>query len=41
MSGTGLRPEQIAGGVSHNDQKDFLRVALDLTSVVVETANKL
>jgi hypothetical protein len=39
-----LRPEQVAVGVSHNDQKDFLRVALDaigLGSVVVETANKL
>jgi len=40
----GLRPEQVAVGVSHNDQKDFLRVALDdrgLDGVVVETANKL
>jgi hypothetical protein len=39
-----LRPEQVAIGVSHNDQKDFLRVALDargLGGVVVETANKL
>jgi len=39
-----LRPEQVAVGVSHNDQKDFLRVALDalgLDGVVVETANKL
>jgi hypothetical protein len=39
-----LRPEQVAVGVSHNDQKDFLRVALDalgLGSVTVETANKL
>ncbi len=39
-----LRPEQVAVGVSHNDQKDFLRVALDalgLSEVVVETANKL
>src|SRR5262249_55445731 len=41
---TGLRPEKVAVGVSHNDQKDFLRVALDarrLGGVVVETANKL
>jgi hypothetical protein len=41
---TRLRPEQVAVGVSHNDQKDFLRVALDafgLGGVVVETANKL
>src|SRR5262249_30775122 len=40
----GLRPEQVAVGVSHNDQKDFLRVALDargLAGVVIETANKL
>ncbi len=39
-----LRPEQVAVGVSHNDQKDFVRVALDalgLEGVVVETANKL
>src|SRR5262249_58682270 len=39
-----LRPEQVAVGVAHNDQKDFLRVALDdrgLEGVVVETANKL
>ena len=39
-----LRPEQVAVGVSHNDQKDFLRVALasrGLGNVVVETANKL
>jgi hypothetical protein len=39
-----LRPEQIAVGVSHNDQKDRLRVALGalgLGGVVVETANKL
>jgi AAA domain len=39
-----LRPEQVAVGVSHNDQKDFLRMALDgagLSGVVVETANKL
>jgi len=39
-----LRPEQVAVGVSHNDQKDFLRVALaalGLGGVVVETANKL
>jgi hypothetical protein len=41
---TPLRPEQVAVGVSHNDQKAFLRVALDavgLNRVVVETANKL
>jgi hypothetical protein len=41
---TGLRPGQVAVGVSHNDQKDFLRVALadrGLGEVVVETANKL
>jgi hypothetical protein len=39
-----LRTEQVAVGVSHNDEKDFLHVALDalgLGSVVVETANKL
>lgn len=39
-----LRPDQVAVGVSHNDQKDFLRIALDargLGGVVVETANKL
>jgi hypothetical protein len=39
-----LRPEQIAVGVSHNDQKAFVRAALDsrgLGGVVVETANKL
>jgi hypothetical protein len=39
-----LRPEQVAVGVAHNDQKDFLRVALDaagLRGVVVQTANKL
>jgi hypothetical protein len=39
-----LRPGQVAVGVSHNDQKDLLRVALDargLEDVVVETANKL
>jgi hypothetical protein len=38
-----LRPEQVAVGVSHNDQKDLLRFALDargLGGVVVETANK-
>jgi hypothetical protein len=41
---TQLRPEQVAVGVSHNDQKDFVRIALDalgLDRVVVETANKL
>jgi len=39
-----LRPERMAVGVCHNDQKDFLRAALDaqgLRGVVVETANKL
>jgi hypothetical protein len=39
-----LRPQQVAVGVSHNDQKDFVRVALaarGLDGVVVETANKL
>jgi hypothetical protein len=39
-----LRPEQVAVGVSHNDQKGLLRAALDargLGGVVVETANKL
>jgi hypothetical protein len=43
-SPVGLRPGQVAVGVSHNDQKDFLRVALakrGLGGVVVETANKL
>src|SRR5262249_50183933 len=41
---TELRPERTAVGVSHNDQKDLLRAALDaagLCGVVVETANKL
>jgi hypothetical protein len=39
-----LRPEQVAVGVAHNDQKDFVRLALarrGLGGVVVETANKL
>jgi hypothetical protein len=39
-----LRPERIAIGVSHNDQKDQLRAGLDaagLGAVVVNTANKL
>jgi hypothetical protein len=39
-----LRQDQVAVGVAHNDQKDFLRVALadaGLGEVVVETANKL
>jgi hypothetical protein len=39
-----LAPSQVAVGVSHNDQKDQLRAALDargLSDVVVETANKL
>ena len=41
---TDLQPERIAVGVSHNDQKDLLRVQLDALgyqSVVVDTANKL
>jgi hypothetical protein len=39
-----LRPEQIAVGVSHNDQKDYLRASLDsagFQAVKVDTANKL
>jgi hypothetical protein len=39
-----LQPHRVAIGVSHNDQKDLLRVALaalGLGGVVVETANKL
>ena len=39
-----LRPEQVAVGVAHNDQKDLVRRALQerkLGGVVVETANKL
>jgi len=39
-----LQPQRIAVGVSHNDQKDLLRVELDqvgLGDVVVNTANKL
>ncbi|AWM40242.1 Viral (Superfamily 1) RNA helicase [Gemmata obscuriglobus] len=39
-----LAPKQVAVGVSHNDQKDHLRAALDargLSAVTVETANKL
>ncbi len=39
-----LLPHRIAIGVSHNDQKDLLRIALDgagLPDVVVNTANKL
>lgn len=39
-----LRQDQVAVGVSHNDQKDLLRVSLQsrhLGGVVVETANKL
>jgi hypothetical protein len=39
-----LRPERVAVGVSHNDQKDFVRIALSSrghNGVVVETANKL
>jgi hypothetical protein len=41
---TPLTPGRVAVGVSHNDQKDQLRAALDdrgLEGVVVETANKL
>jgi hypothetical protein len=44
MRRAALRPDQVAVGVSHNDQKDFLRIALDargLSGVAVETANKL
>ena len=39
-----MRPERVAVGVSHNDQKDLLRSALSARGhegVVVETANKL
>ncbi|MGF1583060.1 MAG: AAA family ATPase [Gemmataceae bacterium] len=39
-----LRPERVAVGVCHNDQKDQLRIRLQqrgLSGVVVETANKL
>jgi hypothetical protein len=39
-----LRPGDVAVAVSHNDQKDYLRVALDaagLEGVTVNTANKL
>jgi hypothetical protein len=39
-----LRPEHVAVGVAHNDQKGFLRAALascGLGGVIVETANKL
>jgi hypothetical protein len=39
-----LQPNRLAIGVSHNDQKDLLRVALaaqGIDGVVVETANKL
>jgi hypothetical protein len=41
---TDLRQTDVAVGVSHNDQKDLLRVVLDdagLSSVAVETANRL
>jgi hypothetical protein len=41
---TPLQPNQIACGVSHNDQKDYLRAELDgagFSQVVVDTANKL
>src|SRR4051812_11727992 len=44
QSKAALRQSRIAVGVSHNDQKDLLRVALDnkgFSGVVVETANKL
>jgi AAA domain len=39
-----LRPSRVAVGVSHNDQKDLMRIALDeagLDAVLVDTANKL
>lgn len=39
-----LAPERIAVGVSHNDQRDHLRLALDavgFSGIVVNTANKL
>jgi hypothetical protein len=39
-----LRPADVAVGVSHNDQKDLVRVMLDeagLGGVVVDTANRL
>ena len=39
-----LQPRRVAVGVSHNDQKDLLRIALTaqgFDEVVVETANKL
>lgn len=41
---TVLTPNRVAVGVSHNDQKDSVRAAIDqrgLRGVVVETANKL
>jgi hypothetical protein len=41
---TNLTPGRVAVGVSHNDQKDLLRAALNargLSEVIVETANKL
>jgi hypothetical protein len=40
----GLRPAEVAVGVSHNDQKDLLRALLDdagLGGVTVDTANRL
>lgn len=43
-AGAPLAPERVAVGVSHNDQKDLLRLALDgegFPDVVVSTANKL
>jgi hypothetical protein len=39
-----LQPGQVAVGVSHNGQKDVLRLALqqrDLSGVIVDTANRL
>jgi hypothetical protein len=41
---TALRPEHVAVGVCHNDQKDLLRVKMQecgLAGVTVQTANKL
>jgi hypothetical protein len=40
----GLQPGEVAVGVSHNDQKDLVRVLLDeagLAGVTVDTANRL
>jgi hypothetical protein len=39
-----LRPDEVAVGVSHNDQKDLVRALLDnagLANVAVDTANRL